>query len=209
MPQERSTRGSERRAPGTKAPGLAVWLVTVLVGVLLLPARSAQAATQPAANRWLLVVETSRPMQRRTDGVVKVVRDLLESGLGGQLHNDDTVGLWTFNDTLHTGQFPLQTWSRESQAQIVSRVAAFLGKQKFEKTANFDKVRPTLETLSPRRREPTYGARRSGHSAAAGRPAEIAPCGCRRALPYCKLTSGLPAAFLHAGAADPGPRWPM
>ena len=52
----------------------------------------AQAATAKAplpSNRYLLVVETSRSMQRRADGVVQTAQDLLMSGLGGQLRRGE------------------------------------------------------------------------------------------------------------------------
>jgi hypothetical protein len=116
----------------------------------------AQADTAKAplpSNRYLLVVETSRSMQRRADAVLQTVQDLLMSGLGGQLRRGDTLGVWTYNETLYAGRFPLQTWAPESQKDITQRTLAFLKVQKYEKQASFDKVLPALSAVikaSPR-----------------------------------------------------------
>src|ERR1035437_629860 len=64
--------------------------------------------------------------------------------MAGQLQRGDTLGVWTFNDDLYTGRFPLQTWSPEAQQDIASRTLTFLKGQKHEKQANFDKVLPAL-----------------------------------------------------------------
>jgi hypothetical protein len=99
------------------------------------------------SNRCLLVVETSRSMQRRADAVLQVVQDLLKSGLAGQLRPGDTLGVWTYNESLYAGRFPLQTWSPEAQQGINLRTVAFLKEQTYEKQASFDKVLPALSRL--------------------------------------------------------------
>jgi hypothetical protein len=124
----------------------------LLAGLLLaaalappqLQAQTNSAKAVPSSQRWLLIVETSRSMQRRADGVSEAVRDLLISGMAGQMHRGDTLGVWTFNDDLYAGRLPLQRWSPEAQGDIASRTLAFLKAQKYEKQANFDKVLPAL-----------------------------------------------------------------
>ena len=106
----------------------------LLAGLLCLAALTpctllAQTGTAKAprpSNRCLLVVETSRSMQRRSDGVIQAVQDMLKSGLAGQLRPGDTLGVWTFNESLYAGRFPLQTWSPEAQQGIALRTVAFL-----------------------------------------------------------------------------------
>src|ERR1019366_6176296 len=75
-----------RRRGFALAPALLAGLLCLaaLTPCPLLAQTDAAEATQPP-NRCLLVVETSRSMQRRADGVVQAVKDLLKSGLGGQL----------------------------------------------------------------------------------------------------------------------------
>ncbi len=99
------------------------------------------------ANRYLLVVETSRAMQRRADGVMKAVQDLLVSGMKGQFRPGDTLGIWTFNEEVYTGRFPLQRWSAETQKPLARNALLFLQGQKYEKRARLDKVLPALDRL--------------------------------------------------------------
>jgi hypothetical protein len=95
------------------------------------PAPSAGAAT--VKGRYLIVVETSKAMERRALGVLEGVRELLFTGMRGQLREGDSIGIWTFNDQLQTGKFPLQTWSAKNSRQIAVLALEFLQSQNFEK----------------------------------------------------------------------------
>src|SRR6266446_5457929 len=67
------------------------------------------------SNRFLLIVDTSRVMERRADATLRVVQGLLVSAMNGQFRRGDTFGIWTFNEELYAGRFPLQQWSAETQ----------------------------------------------------------------------------------------------
>jgi hypothetical protein len=84
-------------------------------------------------------------MRPRIEGTLEEVQDLLASNMGGQLQRGDTLGLWTYNEKLLAGKFPLQTWSPQNQKEIAARVNDFLKKQSFEKQADFSKVMPVLQ----------------------------------------------------------------
>src|SRR6185295_9047206 len=73
------------------------------------------------ASRYLFVIETSRSMEKRSEGTLKAAQGLLVSAMSGQLRRGDTLGVWTFNDELYAGQLPLQKWSPEGQKQIANR----------------------------------------------------------------------------------------
>lgn len=105
---------------------------------------SARAA---GGNRYLLVIETSKAMGRRSENVVGAVGDLLASGMGGQLRRGDTLGVWTYNEALHTGRFPLQRWSPEKKQVVNDTVIGFLESQKYEKQPHFEKVFPMLQRV--------------------------------------------------------------
>ncbi|MGD0262200.1 MAG: hypothetical protein ABSD29_20735 [Verrucomicrobiota bacterium] len=128
-------------------PLLAGLLLAAALAPSQLRAQTNTVKAVPSAQRWLLMVETSRSMQRRADAVLEAVRDLLTSGMAGQLQRGDTLGVWTFNDDLYAGRFPLQTWSPEAQQDIASRTLTSLKGQKYEKQANFDKVLPALDRV--------------------------------------------------------------
>ncbi len=110
----------------------------------LLRAQTNEMKAAPQPDRYLLIVETSKSMQRREDPVLEIVQDMLMSGLDGQFRDGDTLGVWTFNEDLSAGHLPLQTWFSSERQNITQRVLALLRGQKYEKQANYDKVAPAL-----------------------------------------------------------------
>jgi len=128
---------------------LGAW--SLLLGVCSLRAapvpENAPARTTSQAHRWLLIVETSQAMQRRAAGTLEAVNSLLGSGMKGQLRPGDTLGVWTFNDELHTGIFPLQTWAPERHSSIMNGALNFLQGQKYEKSSTLSSLVPGLKQL--------------------------------------------------------------
>src|SRR5213594_3829612 len=156
IPNPKSQKNSKTQATngipnGRSELGVGVWafLFTSLLCLALLPsqvlAQTNSAKPTLHSNRYLLVVETSRAMQRRSDGVLKAVQDLLASGMHGQLRRGDTLGLWTYNEELYAGQFPLQQWTPETHRNVAIKVLSFLKGQSYEKRANLDKAVAAME----------------------------------------------------------------
>ncbi len=102
------------------------------------------AITRKPADRYLLIFDTSAAMKPRAKAVEETVAELITSGMHGQLQPGDTIGVWTFNETLYTGQLPLQTWQPALSNQIATRIVEFLKAQKYQKKANFNLVAPAL-----------------------------------------------------------------
>lgn len=125
-----------------------VLLLALLGGGFLAPtARTQPAATTNVDNRLLLVFNTSSDMKRRLPAVRIALETLLATSLEGQLHAGDTVGVWTLDQELHTGQFPLQRWDPADAAMIVSNISNFISKQRFRKTTDFDALVPLMTQL--------------------------------------------------------------
>jgi hypothetical protein len=61
----------------------------------------------------------------------------------GEIRKGDTIGLWTYNDELHA-EFPMQVWSREHKAEIISDVERYLRHQHYGKRAHIEKVYPAI-----------------------------------------------------------------
>src|SRR5262245_56667807 len=97
------------------------------------------------SSRFLLIVETSRPMTRRSAATSKTVASLLYSGFSHQIKQGDTLGVWTYNQQLYAGRMPLQRWSTPLQHEIVSDTLDFFKGQKYEKQPVFSSVRPALD----------------------------------------------------------------
>jgi hypothetical protein len=122
----------------------------VLMGCLL--ASEARSQTNvpkfgTISSRFLVIVETSHPMGRRSDATLKTVGSLLYSGFNHQIKQGDTVGVWTYNQQLSTGHMPLQRWSKPLQHEIVSGTLDFLKSQKYEKQPAFASVRPAIDKV--------------------------------------------------------------
>jgi len=105
------------------------------------------AGTPLPSNRWLLVVDTSGSMQSRAEAVQQIAAMPLWHGMNGQLRRGDTVGLWTYNENLLTGSFPLKQWTPGTSQSVARQVYEFLKKQKYEKDSRLDKVFPDIERV--------------------------------------------------------------
>jgi hypothetical protein len=139
-----NSRYSDRFISGVA--GTVLWLGLVL-SPSLIEAQTNTAAPVYAPNRFLLVIETSRAMQHRVQPMLQAVHDVLGSNLAGQGRRGDTLGIWTFNEELHTGLIGLQQWSPEDQKKLTDRVTGFLSAQKYEKRCRFEKMLPALDRV--------------------------------------------------------------
>ncbi len=104
------------------------------------PGLSAQtpAPAPLSSNRFLFVVDISAPMRKHTAAIVGVVKDILGSSASGQLHDGDSIGVWTFNEDVYTGNLPLQTWTAEDNEEITLRIGEFLRQQDFGKKSSLE-----------------------------------------------------------------------
>jgi hypothetical protein len=83
-------------------------------------------------------------MQKRTQGVADRIEDLFGPSNRALLRPGDTIGLWTFSDDVSTGNLPLQHWSPDIAKTVAGRFGQFLNGQKYDKSANLEKVLPML-----------------------------------------------------------------
>jgi hypothetical protein len=86
-------------------------------------------------------------MRHRSKAMLQTVQDLLSTGMHGELKGGETLGLWTFNEDLYTGRFPLQVWAPEERKAIVQRTLGFLKAQGCEKQPRLEQVIPALENV--------------------------------------------------------------
>ncbi|MEO6182766.1 MAG: hypothetical protein ABIP71_06670 [Verrucomicrobiota bacterium] len=96
-------------------------------------------------NRFLFVVETSQPMSRMSKAAAETVRDLIGSGVQGQMRPGDTFGIWTFNEQL-SAEFPMQQWTPGGSEKFAQISVDFLKKKRFEKKGVLQSV---LQPLFP------------------------------------------------------------
>ncbi|MGD0615038.1 MAG: hypothetical protein ABSA69_06305 [Verrucomicrobiota bacterium] len=136
--------GADRGWPATFPPAVpALWsflIAALFLGAASSPWASAQTNTaKPAlSNRWLFVVETSKHMEPRARAAGQTAASLVWSGANGQMRPGDTLGIWTFNDDVYAGRFPLQIWSPGTRQETSAQMFQFLNAQKFEKDSRLD-----------------------------------------------------------------------
>lgn len=108
-----------------------------------------QSATEapPPGHRWLFIIETSSSMRARSGAVIGAMQGLLTSGMQGELQPGDTIGIWTFNERLYTGQLPLQGWSSVTGVDVVLTLLSFLNQQTYEKHGNLEVVMPAMASV--------------------------------------------------------------
>lgn len=130
---------------GRTGPGL---IIAVLLGLLAANGYGAgEPSAEPISKRYLLVVETSSGMYKRADNMHTALVNLFEGGLRKQIAAGDTVGVWTYNAKLYTGEFPLQLWSPRQHPLVLANISSFLKSRKFEKSGDLDQVMPTLKEI--------------------------------------------------------------
>ena len=122
----------------------------LLAGIILAPAARAQSAAPNVNGRFLLIFDTSSDMKRCLPAVQEALNNMLAAGTNGPLHSGDSIGVWTFDQELHAGQFPLQHWEADSAGMIASNINAFVGKQRYTKTTRFEALLPSLNQIMER-----------------------------------------------------------
>ena len=93
-------------------------------------------ATPPDGQRYLFVVDISASMRKIDDSTRQALFDLIYFGVGGQMKNGDTFGIWTFNERTYAGKVPMQTWDPEKVLVQASLAAKHLQAQTLEGKSN-------------------------------------------------------------------------
>jgi hypothetical protein len=97
-------------------------------------------------NRFLFIVDTSSAMRACSDATVQGIVELMESEMRGEFRQGDTIGLWTYNNKLHT-EFPMLIWTKADKDAVVADMAAFLQERRYGKRAHLERVMPALNRV--------------------------------------------------------------
>jgi len=117
------------------------WFFAGVAAVLLFSPPSGRAAPE---ERWLLIFDTSAAMKKRLPAVEVAVKNFFTTGGSGQLQAGDSVGVWTFDQQLRTGQFPLIHWPPVNVGETASNLVAFVRQQHFTGKTSFAALQPLL-----------------------------------------------------------------
>jgi hypothetical protein len=116
-------------------------------GFFLIPAGRAQPGRQITDSRFLFIFSTSADMKKLLPAVQAEVNNLMSTGMGGQFRPGDGIGVWTFDQDLRTGQFPLQHWRPDDAQKIASSINKFIGKQHYANGTRFNALQPQLNQV--------------------------------------------------------------
>lgn len=113
---------------------VALFVAIIPVGGVRAEEASSPTATTSGKERFLVIVEASAAMQKRAENTQKALGSVISGGLKGQIEPGCTIGLWTFNEKLFTGQVPLQLWTPQTRQRVALALVQVLQQQKNEKT---------------------------------------------------------------------------
>ena len=122
-------------------------IAVLLAGILWVLAIQAQTQMNSVESRYLLIFDTSSAMKKCLPTTQTTVNRLFLSMMNGQLRPGDGIGVWTFDQKLRAGQFPLQRWLPENAAVIASNITTFVNQEYYSKNTYFDVIMPFLDEL--------------------------------------------------------------
>jgi len=132
--------------PQASAPATGRCLAGWLALVLFLSA-SIHAVAQ---ERFLFVFDTSAAMKKRLPAIQTELKVIFVSNLSNHLHSGDSVGVWTFGDKVHAGEFPLLDWQPANGMVAVTNIMNFVRQQDFWGETHFEVLQKVLDRVIAR-----------------------------------------------------------
>jgi len=130
-----------------KCPRARQLAAAVLIVVMAMSATHAQPTEQTVQSRFLFVFDTSKGMKPRLEATKLSLNTMLATSLRGQLHSGDSLGVWTFAETLQTKGYPLQTWNPDAAVVISSNMVRHVENQRYGKSTRFEALQPLLNRV--------------------------------------------------------------
>ena len=113
-----------------------------LLAALLLPTGAFAQPKNPA--RWLLVFDLSSAMKKRLPATEAALKNFFATGGEGRLQAGDNIGVWTCDQKLHAGQFPLAAWDPQQGGTLATNLAAFLNSRTYAGGSQLAALQPAL-----------------------------------------------------------------
>lgn len=113
-----------------------------LLALLALPLNTPAQPSRP--ERWLFVFDLSSAMKKRLPATEQVLTNFFATGAEGRLQNGDNIGVWTYDQKTHGGQFPLAIWKPEQATELMSNLTVFLNSRKYAMSSQLAALQPAL-----------------------------------------------------------------
>jgi hypothetical protein len=111
-------------------------------------------------------------MANRMEGLATTLDSLVEHTLSPLMRRGDTLGMWSYNQELITGEFPLQRWEPEAQTGLRNRMLTFARTRWAQKPSTLSAVLPALERLTSDSAALTVFVVTTGEEGSQGLPAD-------------------------------------
>ncbi len=118
------------------------WRWSVLLAAMFLVAGGRAGAAE--SGRFLLVFEMSPDLKKNLPRVERMLDGLFSSNLQHEMQENDDLAVWTVDQALNTGTFPLARWSPDDAQMYSARLKDFLEHQKFTRRASLAMLQPQL-----------------------------------------------------------------
>ena len=122
------------------------WRLAALLAALF-AVSGLRAADEPQPGRFLLIFETSPVLKKNLPVLRQLVGDLFAHNIQNEIETGDDLAVWTVDQQLHTGTFPLASWSPDDAEMSAERLDDFLGNQKFTRHASLAALQPLLNRV--------------------------------------------------------------
>jgi hypothetical protein len=110
-------------------------------------------AQDDVESRFLFIFDTSADMKNRVKAEQYEMNQLLATAMNGQLHDGDSIGVWTFDETVHAGQYPLLQWSADTAHDTADNINKFIRSQHYSGKTSFAALQSLVDRVvqnSPR-----------------------------------------------------------
>ena len=86
-------------------------------------------------------------MKKNLPLVKQALDDLFSSNLQHEMQDNDDLAVWTVDQDLHTGTFPLANLGAGGRRDVFGAAEGFSGRQKFTRRASLEAIQPLLNRV--------------------------------------------------------------
>lgn len=129
----------------TKFKKNAVRGLVVALAALGLFSRAPAQVVEP--QRWLMVFDTSITMKSWLPATTTELTDIFVSSMSGQLHEGDSVGVWTFGEKLRVAKYPQFVWVPAQAASAAADLNDFIKREHYLGDTTFSVLWPALREV--------------------------------------------------------------
>ena len=133
------------QSPRQKLFSAAARWLCALLATLALPINGFAQPKSP--ERWLFVFDLSATMKKRLPATEEVLKNFFATGAEGRLQDGDNIGIWTYDQKMHGGQFPLVIWNPQQATPLTTNLIAFLRSRTFTGDSQMSVLRTSLTSV--------------------------------------------------------------